>query len=96
MKNTKIFLDVYSTFHENFKFFYLFHKKDSSVDQNATVWTHEWVTTLQAMFRGHLIIENHQFFLHMLGMDGRMLDKILAGFQFSIAEMRAFYQKLLF
>ncbi len=54
------------------------------------------MSTLQALFRELLIIENSQKNLHILGTYRKMLDKILAGFQFSIAEIRLFFQKFSF
>jgi hypothetical protein len=45
------------------------------------------------VFRGLLIIENGQINIQILGICRKMLDKILAGFQFPIADIWAFYQK---
>ena len=56
----------------------------------------EWVSTLQALLKGLLIIENCQKNLHILGTCRRMLDEILAGFQLPTAKIRLFYQILLF
>ena len=58
--------------------------------------SHNWVSTLRALLRRLLTIENCQIFLHRLGISRGILDKILIEFPFSITEIRPFYQKLSF
>jgi hypothetical protein len=73
------------------QFIFIFYFKQNAL---LAVWVD--TPTWQAFFITCLIIENCQLFTHTLGISRRVLNKIWAKYQFSIAEPQSFYQKLSF